>query len=339
MGLQIRLSHFSKTVLAALFIIFFTPIHSQKINGINFVGTRKSVSHTDFEPIVELGATHACFIPFAYTRDGQAGLAYKDLEWQWKGESLEGIRECIKIAKQQNLQSMIKPQVWIGHGSFTGDFELHTEEEWLSFENDYRGYIMSFAHLAEEEQVAIFCVGTELCSFVNHRPAFWRDLISEIRTVYHGKLTYASNWDSFQRFPHWELLDFIGIDAYFPICDQSTPKLKTLLIGWQAHYEEMKTLSEAKSKPILFTEYGYRSVDHCAREPWISDRGGNVNTIAQYNAYLALFRRFWNQEWFAGGLLWKWFPNHNVVGGVEDNRFTPQNKPAEDLIKEWYRKS
>jgi len=331
---------FAFVLLISFFSLVFSSlsIDAQKINGVNVVGTSKGFSALDLQPILDLGASHACFIPFAYAEEGESHLSFKNVSWQWKGESIEGVLEGVQLAHQKKLKTIIKPQVWISHGSFTGDFKLNTASEWENFESDYREYILSFARLAEQENVSIFCLGTEFCDWVQARPKFWADLITELRTVYRGKLTYASNWDSFTQFPHWDKLDFIGIDAYFPICNQTTPKLKTLLIGWQTHYNELKNTSDRYNKPILFTEYGYRSVDQCAKEPWESSRGGNVNTIAQYNSYLALFRRFWEQEWFAGGLIWKWYPNHAKAGGIEDNRFTPQNKPAEGLIKEWYRK-
>ncbi|RLD64698.1 MAG: glycoside hydrolase, partial [Bacteroidetes bacterium] len=51
----------------------------------------------------------------------------------------------------------------------------------------------------------------------------------------------------------------------------------------------------------------------------------------------ALFEEFWKEDWFAGGFLWKWFVNYNEVGGVENNMFTPQNKPVENIIREYYK--
>ena len=33
---------------------------------------------------------------------------------------------------------------------------------------------------------------------------------------------------------------------------------------------------------------------------------------------------------------WKWFPNHERAGGGHDAGFTPQNKPAQEVIAEWY---
>ncbi|MEN8835030.1 MAG: glycoside hydrolase, partial [Polaribacter sp.] len=90
-------------------------------------------------------------------------------------------------------------------------------------------------------------------------------------------------------------------------------------------------------KPILFTEFGYRSIDYTAKKPWeYSRQQGNVNLKAQQNALQALYNQFWTEEWFAGGFLWKWFHNQEQVGGLKNNRFTPQNKPAEELIRQLY---
>lgn len=90
-------------------------------------------------------------------------------------------------------------------------------------------------------------------------------------------------------------------------------------------------------KPVLFTEYGYRSVHFTGKEPWDSSRfDGKVDLEGQNNALTALYQEFWNEPWFAGGFLWKWYHNHSKVGGERNNRFTIQNKPSEQLIKEFY---
>ena len=92
-------------------------------------------------------------------------------------------------------------------------------------------------------------------------------------------------------------------------------------------------------RPILFTEFGYRSVDYSGKEPWRYDRSmTSVNLTAQNNATQALFEAVWQEDWFAGGYLWKWFIDHNEVGGLEDNQFTPQNKPVEEILKVYYGK-
>jgi len=61
-----------------------------------------------------------------------------------------------------------------------------------------------------------------------------------------------------------------------------------------------------------------------------------VNLEGQQNATQAIFEEFWNEPWFAGGFLWKWFHNHSTSGGEDNSRFTPQNKPVEAFIKKQY---
>ena len=107
--------------------------------------------------------------------------------------------------------------------------------------------------------------------------------------------------------------------------------------GWKKHKPIIQEVSKTHNKPILFTEFGYRSVDFSGREPWKSDRSMNqVNLQAQVNTTKALFETFWKEGWFAGGFIWKWFHNHDKVGGENNTQFTPQNKPAEQLIKKLY---
>ena len=55
------------------------------------------------------------------------------------------------------------------------------------------------------------------------------------------------------------------------------------------------------------------------------------------NATKALYDVFWKEEWFAGGFVWKWFLQHDKVGGENNNRFTPQNKPVEKVIQTYYK--
>ena len=127
------------------------------------------------------------------------------------------------------------------------------------------------------------------------------------------------------------------MDAYFPVSDSKTPTLEECLEGWKQHKKVIKEISNKHNKPILFTEFGYRSVDFSGREPWKSDRGlTKVNLDAQTNATQALFEEFWKEDWFAGGFVWKWYHDYEQSGGENDTRFTPQNKPVEVVIKSYY---
>ncbi len=308
-----------------------------KIKGVSFVASRDRVTQENLNSVLDLNADFAAVMPFGFVRDTNSAEIIFNTERQWFGETEEGARQYMDLLRKNRIKIMLKPQLWIWRGAFTGDLAMSSEEEWLALESSYENFILTYARLAAKEGVELFCIGTELDEFVQQRPEYWHRLIAKIRDIYKGRLTYAANWDEYPRVYFWPLLDYIGIDAYFPLSDQRTPTVEQLREGWQPWKYKMYEFSKSLLKPVLFTEFGYRSVDYTARKPWQADRTDEaVNLQGQANAKTALFEEFWDEDWFAGGFVWKWFIHHNEVGGDRDNRFTPQNKPAEQVIKLFY---
>lgn len=305
-----------------------------KINGVSFVASRDTLYQKHIEPILDLKSNHASIMPFGFIKDISHPEIKHNTDRQWFGERVSGSKQYIDKLQKNHIKIMLKPQIWIWRGEFTGNLKMKSEEDWISLEGSYRSFILAYAKLANETNVEIFCIGTELEQFVINRPAFWLQLILDIKEIYKGKLTYAANWDEYKRVPFWEELDYIGVNGYFPVSETLTPTIEDAKIGWSHWKLEMQTLSISVNKKIIFTEYGYRSVDFSGKEPWNSDHTlKGVNLEAQTNLFNALFEEIWKEDWFAGGYLWKWFINHNDVGGLEDNMFTPQNKPVESLIR------
>ena len=309
----------------------------EKINGVSFVASREKVGQQHVEEILNIHANHAAVMPFGFIREINSPEIIFDTERQWFGETKSGAKQYIEMLHKNGVEVMLKPQIWIWRGEFTGTLKMQSEEDWVALEASYESFILSYAHLAQETNTALLCIGTELEQFVKNRPVFWKDLIVKIKNVYKGKLTYAANWDEYPRTTFWEDIDFIGIDAYFPLSEERTPSVEQLKKGWKKHKDQMSALSYKKNKPIIFTEYGYRSMDYTAKKPWLVDRNDeNVNLEGQVNAKKAIFEEFWEEDWFAGGYVWKWFIHHDKAGGGKDNR-TPQNKPAQLVIRDFYK--
>tara|TARA_R110000868_G_scaffold115383_5_gene308081 strand:- start:5582 stop:6586 length:1005 start_codon:yes stop_codon:yes gene_type:complete len=323
-------------------IVFLVLVQScssqtEKINGVSFVASRDAINESHINPVVNVNANFAAVMPFGFIRDLANPEIIFNTERQWFGERRVGVKQYIEALKEKNIKIMLKPQIWIGHGQFTGYVEMKNETEWATFEASYSNFILEYAELAQETKAELFCIGTELQKFIENRPQYWNTLIKKIKTIYKGKLTYAANWNEFNKTPFWNQLDYIGVDAYFPVSDSKTPTFEECMEGWKQHKTHIKNLSIENKKPILFTEFGYRSVDYSGKKPWVSDRSINqVNLEAQNNTTKALFETFWKEEWFAGGFIWKWFHNHDKVGGENNFMFTPQNKPAEAIIKYYY---
>jgi len=287
-----------------------------KINGLSYAAANVLLDSMDLLSMKQVGANWIALTPYGFLRQGEQKLTF-NFDRQWVSETSEGISKDILLAQKANLKVMIKPHVWIGHGDYTGDFELTSEEEWKILEASYQDYLLTFAKIAETYNVELFCIGTEWRSFIKARPNFWHQLIREIRKEYKGKLTYAANWDEYSETPFWDELDFVGVNAYFPLTESINPSLEELKIAWLPTVEQLKELSVKLEKPILFTEYGYRSVEGTTIKPWEYYTKGRASMTEQEIALEALYKSYWSKPWFAGGFLWKWFNEHSKRGGIK----------------------
>ncbi|MBB5283650.1 hypothetical protein HNQ92_001776 [Rhabdobacter roseus] len=310
----------------------------EKIKGVSLVAPREPLADSTYLPVKNVKAEWVSIMPYGFIEPGKPHFHYgKNKEWKWWGETPQGAAESIRMAHAHGLKVMLKPHIWIGRGTFTGHFELTTEADWVIFEKEYAEYLLDFARVADSTEVEIYCIATEMQRFVARRPAFWQRIIPEIRAIYHGKLTYAENWDAYQEVPFWHELDFIGVDAYFPLSEQRSPSGQALKKGWQKPLRALEAYAAHQQKPILFTEFGYLSTDYAARRPWETDRSQPANEDLQAQAYRVFFDEVWRQDWMAGGFVWKWFPEL-ARGQKARDPYSPQHKPAEQVLREHFGK-
>lgn len=309
----------------------------EKIKGISVAASPWPLDSSWVNPICGINANWVTLLPFGLIKPGESEVIYNVKDQYW-GEKPEGIVATTRHAQAAGLKVMYKPMVWIP-GSWPGDFNPGSEKRWQTWENSYEKMLLTLAVIADSMDVEMICIGTEFRASIQHRTEFWRNLIQKIRRVYHGKLTYAANWDDFWEFPLWSQFDYIGIDAYFPLNSARTPSLEELRQDWHAPLKALDYYARYMQKPILFTEYGYKSIHHTAWKQWEFEQVGThqqVNLEAQYNAYQAVYEGVWRKPWFAGGFIWKWQPHHEQAGGNQNSDYTPQGKPAEQLIRTWY---
>ncbi|MDN5200096.1 hypothetical protein QQ008_01955 [Fulvivirgaceae bacterium BMA10] len=307
------------------------------IKGVNLEAPPRPFSSDKLAPIKDIEANWISLIPYGFSYKGKPNVHF-DGSRQWWGERSDGIIEMIKYAKEFDLKIMLKPHVWVIGQGWAGDYTLENDSIWQIWEKDYAKYILNYAKIAQEYKVELLCIGTEYRISASQRPDYWRQLIGEIKEIYDGKLTYAANWDNFANITFWDDLDFIGIDAYYPLSDEKEPSLEVLEKGWQEPFKEIEAMHTQWRKPIIFTEYGYRSIEYPCMGHWkLKTDTIQANMIGQKNAYEALYQVFWDKEWFHGGFLWKWHVHHERAGGAQNKRFTPQNKPASEVIKKWYK--
>lgn len=322
---------------------------SQKQQGVSWVASPHPITRESLEP---LKANHVNWIvqtPFGWQKDHDSPeLILKTTGTYW-GETDQGLALTTQYAREQGIQTLLKPHIWLTQaraGKWRTDIAMSSEVTWQTWFDHYRTFILHYAKFAETHQIPALCIGTELQTTAVQREQDWRKLITEIRRVYHGQLSYAANWfEAFEQIQFWDALDFIGIQAYFPLSTELSPTVEQLQTGWQPYVEKIAAVQRQYQKPVIFTEIGYRSTEDAAIEPWKWPNSSELNPeqsateaglLTQAKCYEAFFQTFWDQAWFAGAYWWKWFPEISQDSQQIGTGFTPQNKPAEKILSRRY---
>jgi len=292
-------------------------------------------SPADFDALVDAGVNWIALVPFGWQPrfdTPEVQLRTSGVRWS---ETDAGLREIAASARERGISVMLKPHIWLRQevpGEWRGTIRFDRDEDWQLWESAYHALILHYAQLAADEEIELFSVGVELNSSIRARPAFWRQLIDDVRQVFPGRVTYGANWfEEFKEVSFWDLVDVIGVHAYFPLTNRSDATVEQLVTGWQQHVGDIRALCLTHDKPVAFLEVGYRSVSGAAIEPWRYDEEKPDDATEQAESYEALFRTFWHEPWFDGLFMWKW----NVGAGDRD-RYSPQGKPAETVLREWF---
>jgi hypothetical protein len=263
-----------------------------------------------------------------------------DIQMTPKTPSDESVVHAIRKAHDLGMKVMIKPHLDLldkSDGSWRGEIGSLREEEWERWFAEYTKFIMHYIKIANAENVEGFCIGTELSTAATVKGYMWRDLIGKIRSKYDGHLTYAAHWDVYQDIRFWDLLDYVGINAYFPLTNELDPTYEQLVNGWAQWVDQMEQFQQEVQKPIIFPEIGCASADGAAIRPWEHFQRTEVNLRLQADYYRAIFDVFWQKPWFYGMHWWYWGTNVRM-GGEYNRGFLPQNKPAQDVVEKWYTK-
>lgn len=341
--------------------------------GVCWVAANRHLTEYDMLSLAKNGVEWISQTPFGWQSGYNVPEIRLNRQRGFSGERDDGIGEATRLAKKFGIRTMLKPHIWLtdrSDGKWRSDIAMDSEQDWQKWFADYRTFMMHYAQLAEQHDIEALCIGTELYRATIEREADWRALIADIRAVYGGKLIYAANWyEEFEALAFWDALDYIGVQAYFPLVTEQAvpvaqkgwlahaldflveesegagrvPSVAALKEGWREHLQAIERVHTKYQKPVIITEIGYHSAIDAAVKPWEWDSDETEATPeerlqTQANCYRAFFEVFWQQDYFAGVYFWKWYPNHRQAGGRDDRDFTPQNKPAAKVMSQWYGK-
>ena len=303
---------------------------------------------TNFQALIRNNIEWVTLVTWGYQNDYDSPI----VTHHNTSDSLQLLRHTSSLLKRiesvrnAGFKVFFKPHLWINNPSNRerrSDIYPTNEANWELWKKSYRNFILDCAKTAEQTNVEMFCIGTELSKLTTEKPVYWKNLIQEVRNIYSGKITYAANWyNEFEEITFWDELDFVGIQAYFPLVKNKYPTVKQISRGWNKYFPAIESIHKKYNRKILFTEMGYKSTANSAIEPWRwlehgADQDKHFSTETQSNCYEAFFNTVWKKEWFAGVHIWQLRSNYVERPGKNNLDFTPQGKPAENIIAKGFK--
>lgn len=285
----------------------------------------------------ELYCNATAIVPYSFLEDANKP-SFLPIANSSGDENDEGVVHSAISARQLGMFVVLKPQLWLGRGKWPGDVAMTNEADWQQFFNDYYRWIRHYALLAEMYDMDALCIGTEFAKATLAREQDWRKLIHKIRGLYGGKLTYAANWgEEFEKLAFWDELDFMGLNCYYPLSTNQLATKEELSAGFAKVLEKAEKVQKRFNKPLVFTEIGFKSV----QTPWLMPHEASNDAPYfgehQKMCYEVVFENIRGKAWIQGILWWK-FPSYIEHRGIENDDFTPNRKPAEAVVKEWFSK-
>jgi hypothetical protein len=282
--------------------------------------------------IAELGASHVALVVPVYQTNAASTQLYLHTRFS---PTLETIADTIREAQRAELEVTLFPIVRLANprtpSEWRGTLQPSDRDAWFANYGQMVGDLASLATLTGATRLVI---GSELSTLDEDLP-HWSKLIELIRAVYSGTLLYSSNWDHYQDARLFELVDEIGIVAYFNLREASEPATVDKLAGnWRRIAREMESNLAKYDKPFVLTEVGYRSRHGSTASPWDETSGGACDLAEQQHGFEA-FREAWttpgiHHPRLDGLYIWNWYG----YGGPGTTSYTPRGKPAAATVRQ-----
>ncbi|MEB3223205.1 MAG: hypothetical protein VKS61_14105 [Candidatus Sericytochromatia bacterium] len=244
-------------------------------------------------------------------------------------EELARWRKVLQEAHAAGLAVMLRPLVAAADGTRREAIAPPAPTAWLA---SWERALQPWLTLAQAERVELFCLGSNMTRL--QAEAGWRDLATRARTQYTGRLTYASSVEeaAYRQVSWWDAVDYVGLDAFFPLSRTAEPDGEALRLGWQGVVDELTAWrGQAPDRPVLFTAVGVPSVVGGAIAPALPDATAPRDEGLPARAAEALFATVWQQPWFAGMFWHTW-----AGGGRAHEAFRTADTPTAAALQAGY---
>lgn len=302
----------------------------ERMQGVNLLQSRQvsfeqAPTKASFERLSQLGANTVAVVVFL-EQEAPGSTSVRKANAVTEAQ----FRAALRSARQQGLQVLAKPQFLVPE-SWAGEIEFTRDEDWQDWFDAYQSHLLDYARIAREEGASGLVVGTELRRS-EQRPE-WRSLITTVRNVFPGTLTYAAHeLEGLKGFQHWDLLDLAGVTLYPAL--GAEPNRASM----QSHIERttsaLRAITANMDKPVWIAEIGIQSRAGAQLEPWQwRHTPADAEPAPDLQAdVIDLWLKALDGDWNRGALLWAW-SNDPHAGGLKDLDYLLQNKPAENILQ------
>ena len=221
-------------------------------------------------------------------------------------------------------------------GGWRGVIAPESISSWFA---SYTSMIDNYAVLSQKIGVNILTIGVELTSMETYTQ-YWDTLISQVRDVFKGSITYSSNWTPqliSNRVQFWNKLNFISTDIFVPV---QGPSLENMIIQFKNYLSTLNTAYSEYKIPIIVSELGTTSQVGSYTEPWIWNVGTPYSASAQANYYEAAFVALSSYSFVRGIYIWD-VPFDQLLGNYNpktDIGYNPLGKEAETVMQQNFAK-
>lgn len=278
--------------------------------------------------LAEAGARWVTIVPTWYQDGANSSTIYR--ETRGRTATDESLTIAVTEARSLGLKVILKPHVDIAGGGSRITIEPSSLEEWFA---SYEEMILHYAEMAETFEADQFVVGTELRGTTVHEEE-WRDVIARVREVFSGPITYAANHDEFDQVAFWDALDFIGVDAYFPLSPIPTTIMSDLRRSWEPIVESLGAVAEHYGRSVVFTEVGYPSQEGATVQPFNPAYSQVPSEEEQASALQSMIDSLHGQPWFGGFHWWMWFEEDDAEHAVLS--YMPEGKAAGEILQSYW---
>lgn len=249
------------------------------------------------------------------------------------------VEHMIQLIHDRNMKVCLKPMINC-ENEWRAKIDFGTDKKaWNIWFNEYDAYILHYAEIAERTGCEMLCIGCEMLG-TERQEAHWRALITKVREVYKGFVTYNTNHGKEMIAAWYDALDYIGTSAYYPVAANEETSIDEMKSKWRVISSQLQNLYERYRKPIIFMEIGCRSAHGCASMPWdFEHKNLEADEQEQADFYESCLSVMQDVTWFAGLFWWDWSCDlYSVEEAHEDRGFAIYGKKAEQVLKKYYGK-